>query len=183
MNDRIKQMVYAGLLTALAIIIPIQFGFLKIIIPPYFTATLAAHVPMMLSMLISPFVAVVVGIGSTIGFLIAGTPAPVVARAATHIVVGGVGAMIIMKNKSYVKAVAITAPIHGILEALITIPFVGFGPAAYIALIVTLVGAMVHHSVDSIIAYGIVKAVAKASHKSIYNVFGDFKNKRQYSSI
>ena len=68
MNNKIRQMVYAGLLTALAIIIPIQFGFLKIIIPP-FTATLAAHVPMMLAMLISPAVAIVVGIGSTIGFV------------------------------------------------------------------------------------------------------------------
>lgn len=29
MNIKIRQMVYAGLLTALAIIIPIQFGFLK----------------------------------------------------------------------------------------------------------------------------------------------------------
>lgn len=153
MNNKIKQMVYAGLLTALAIIIPIQFGFLRIVIPPYFTATLAAHVPMMLSMLISPFVAAVVGIGSTIGFLIAGTPAPVVARAATHIVVGYVGAMIIMKNKSYVKAIAITAPIHGILEALVTIPFVGFSVAVYPALIVTVVGAILHHSADSIIAY------------------------------
>ncbi|WP_297424406.1 ECF transporter S component [Clostridium sp.] len=180
MNNKIRQMVYAGLLTALAIIIPIQFGFLKIVIPPYFTATLAAHVPMMLSMLISPFVAVVVGIGSTIGFLIAGTPAPVVARAATHIVVGGVGALIIMKSKSYVKAVAITAPIHGILEALVTIPFVGFGPGVYIILITTVVGAMLHHSADSIIAYAIVKAVAKARNKSIYNVFGEFR-KQQYS--
>ncbi|EKQ53183.1 MULTISPECIES: hypothetical protein [unclassified Clostridium] len=182
MNNKIRQMVYAGLLTALAIIIPIQFGFLKIVIPPYFTATLAAHVPMMLSMLISPFVAVVVGIGSTIGFLIAGTPAPVVARAATHIVVGGVGALIIMKSKSYVKAVAITAPIHGILEALVTIPFVGFGPSVYIILITTVVGAMLHHSADSIIAYAIVKAVAKARNKSIYNVFGEFR-KQQYSCM
>ena len=68
MNNRIKEMTYAGLLTALAIIIPIQFGFLKIYIPP-FSATLTAHVPMMLSMFISPFAAIVVGIGSTLGFL------------------------------------------------------------------------------------------------------------------
>lgn len=180
MNDRIKQMVYAGLLTALAIIIPVQFGFLKIYIPP-FSATLAAHVPMMLSMLISPFVAVVVGIGSTLGFLISGMPAPVVARAATHIVVGYIGAKIIMKNKSYVKAVAITAPIHGLLEALVVIPFIGLN--VYQLLVVTAVGAILHHTADSIIAYGIVKAVAKASHKNIYNVFGDFKKKHRYSSI
>lgn len=88
MNNKVKQMVYAGLLTALAIIIPIQFSFLKIFVPPAFTATLAAHVPMMLSMLISPFVAVIVGIGSTLGFAITGLPIVVVARAATHIIVG-----------------------------------------------------------------------------------------------
>jgi niacin transporter len=178
MNNKIRQMVYAGLLTALAIIIPIEFGFLRIVIPPYFTATLAAHVPMMLSMLISPFVAVVVGIGSTIGFLIAGTPAPVVARAATHIIVGYVGAMIVMKNKSYIKAVAISAPIHGILEALVTIPFIGFGAAVYPVLAVTAIGAILHHSVDSVIAYAIVKAVARARKKSIYNVFGEFRTRQ-----
>jgi niacin transporter len=178
MNNKIRQMVYAGLLTALAIIIPIQFGILRIVIPPYYTATLAAHVPMMLSMLISPFVAIVVGIGSTLGFLMAGLPMPVVARAATHIIVGYVGAMIIMKNKSYVKAVVITAPMHGILEGLVTIPFVGFGPAVYISLAITVVGAMIHHAADSIIAYAIIRAVAKASKKNIYNVFGDFKTQQ-----
>ena len=172
MNNKIKQMVYAGLLTALAIIIPIQFGFLKIIIPP-FTATLAAHVPMMLAMLISPAVAIVVGIGSTIGFVISGTPAPVVARAATHIVVGYIGARIIMKNQSYTKAAIITAPIHGLLEMLVVIPFIGFN--VYQLLIVTAVGTILHHSVDSVIAYAIVKVVAKSRNKNIYNVFGEFK--------
>ncbi|MVX62151.1 ECF transporter S component [Clostridium chromiireducens] len=178
MNNKIKQMVYAGLLTALAILIPIQFGFLRIMIPP-FSATLASHVPMMLSMLISPFVAVVVGIGSTIGFLIAGMPAPIVARAATHIVVGYVGAYLIMKNQSYTKAVAITAPIHGILEALVVIPFVGLN--LFTLIVVTGIGTIVHHAVDSVIAYGIIRSVARASKKSIYNVFGDFKTKQQYS--
>lgn len=175
MNNKIKQMVYAGLLTALAIIIPIQFGFLRIVIPP-FTATLAAHVPMMLAMLISPIVAVVVGIGSTIGFLISGTPAPVVARAATHIVVGYIGARIIMKNQSYVKAATITAPIHGLLEALVVIPFIGLN--VYQLLVVTAIGTVLHHTVDSAISYAIVKAVAKARKKNIYNVFGDFKTRQ-----
>lgn len=171
MNNRIKEMTYAGLLTALAIIIPIQFGFLKIYIPP-FSATLTAHVPMMLSMFISPFAAIVVGIGSTLGFLISGMPMPVVARAATHIVVGYIGAKIIMQNKSYFKAAAITALIHGILEAVVVIPFVGFN--LYQLLIVTAIGGFLHHCVDSIIAYGIVKAVAKSKKKDIYNVFGQF---------
>lgn len=171
MNNKIKQMVYAGLLTALAIIIPIQFGFLKITIPP-FTATLAAHVPMMLSMLISPAVAIVVGIGSTLGFLISGVPMPVVVRAATHILVGYIGAKIIIKNQSYVKAAAITAPIHGILEMIVVIPFVGFN--LYQLLIITAVGGILHHCVDSVIAYVLVKAVARARRKNIYNVFCEF---------
>lgn len=172
MDNKIKQMAYAGLLTALAIIIPIQFGFLKIYIPP-FSATLAAHVPMMLAMLISPFVAVVVGIGSTIGFVISGTPAPVIARAATHIIVGYIGAKIIIKNKSYIKAAVITAPIHGLLEALVVIPFVGFD--VYQLLVVTAVGSILHHCADSVIAYVVVKAVAKARNKNIYEAFGDFQ--------
>lgn len=175
MNNKIRQMVYAGLLTALAIIIPIQFGFLRITIPP-FTATLAAHVPMMLSMLISPAVAVVVGIGSTLGFLISGTPMPIVARAATHIIVGYIGAKIIIKNKNYIKAAAITAPIHGILEMIVVIPFIGLN--LYQLLIITAVGTILHHCVDSIISYVLVKAIAKASKKDIYNVFGNFSTER-----
>lgn len=172
MNNKTRQMVYAGLLIALAIIIPIQFIFLRFNFGP-FTATLASHVPMMLAMLISPFVAVVVGIGSTMGFLMAGSDPVIVARAATHIVVGYVGAKIIMKNQSYIQAVTITAPLHGLLEALVVIPF--FGLNIYKLLVVVAVGTIIHHAVDSIIAYVTVKAVAKARHKNIYNVFGDFK--------
>lgn len=176
MNNKIRQMVYAGLLTALAIMIPIQFGFLRIFIPPAFSVTIAAHVPLMLSMLISPFVAVVVGIGSTIGFLISGMPAPVVARAATHIIVGYIGAKIIIRNKSYITAIIITAPIHGLLEMLVVIPILGIQFNR--VLLITAVVYILHHCVDSLIAYSIIKAVAKARNRDIYNVFGDFKTQQ-----
>ncbi|SFD37693.1 ECF transporter S component [Clostridium uliginosum] len=176
MNNKTKQMVYAALLTALAIIIPIQFGFLKIIIPP-FTATLAAHVPMMISMLISPMVAVVVGIGSTLGFLISGMPMPVVFRAATHILVGYIGAKIIIKDKNYLKAAALTAPIHGLAEMIVVIPFIGFN--VYKLLIVTAVGGILHHIVDSGISYILIKAMAKARKTDIYHVFGEFTHKEK----
>lgn len=175
MNNKTRQMVYAGLLTALAIIIPIQFIFLRFTFGP-FTATLVSHVPMILAMLISPFVAVVVGIGSTIGFLMAGSDPIIIARAATHIIVGYVGAKIIMKSQSYITAVTITAPIHGLLEAAIVIPF--FGLNIYKILVVVAVGTILHHAVDSTIAYVTVKAVAKARHKSIYNVFGDLETQQ-----
>ena len=81
-----------------------------------------------------------------------------------------------MKNQSYIKAVTITAPIHGLLEALVVIPFIGLN--IYQLLIVIAVGTILHHAVDSIIAYVTVKAVAKARHKNIYNVFGDFKTQQ-----
>ncbi|AOR24196.1 ECF transporter S component [Clostridium taeniosporum] len=171
MNNKIRKMVYTALLTALAIIIPIQFGFLRIVIPP-FTATLASHVPMMLSMLISPAVAIVVGIGSTLGFLISGLPMVVVFRAATHIIVGYVGAKIIMKNRNYMKATIITAPIHGIAEMIVVIPFIGLN--LFQLLIVTAVGTIIHHFIDSAIAYSLVKAMSKTKKTDIYHVFGDF---------
>lgn len=166
MNNRIKEMVYAGLLTALAIIIPTYFGFLRIFVPPAFSATIAAHVPMMIGMLISPFVAAVVGVGSTIGFAMSGLPAPVVARAATHIVVGFIGAEIIKKYSNYSMAAVVTAPIHGLLEMVVVIPFIGI--VLDWAMIVTLVGSIAHHFVDAIIAYVIIKAIANAKNKNIY---------------
>ena len=134
--------------------------------------------PMMLSMLISPFVAVIVGIGSTIGFVITGLPMPVVARAATHIAVGYIGAKIIIKNRSYVQAVLITGPIHGLLEMIVVIPFIGL--TVNWALVVTLVGSIMHHMVDGVIAYVIVKAVAKSRNKDIYDAFGEFTVQQAY---
>lgn len=173
MRSKTKQMVYAALLIAVAIIIPIQFSFLRIIIPP-FTATLASHVPMFIAMLISPMVAIVVGIGSALGFLLSGTvDFVVVCRAATHILVGYVGAMMILKKKNYAIATAVTAPIHGIAEALVVIPFVGFN--VFYLLVVVCVGTIIHHIVDSILSYVIIKGVSLASRKDIYSTFGEMK--------
>lgn len=168
MNNKTKEMVYASLLTALAIIIPIQFSFFKIYIPP-FSATLAAHVPMFISIMISPMVAVVTGIGSTLGFFIAGMPMPVVFRAATHIIVGYIGAKLIQKYKSYTKMTAITSVLHSGLETLVVIPFVGFD--LFQLLIVTFVGAFLHHIADAFISYGLLNAFAKVRNKKIYTIF------------
>ena len=100
MNNRTKKMVLAALLTAIAIIIPVQFGFLKIILGP-FSATLGSHIPTMIAMLISPMVAIIVGIGSALGFLM--TTSPVIAlRALMHAPVGYIGAKIVQKDKNFV---------------------------------------------------------------------------------
>lgn len=152
----IRKLTYAGLLTALAIVIPLTFGFLKIQAGP-FSATLAAHVPLFIAMLLGPFAAVMVGAGSALGFLVS-APAVVAARAFMHTFVGLAGALLIKKGVSFSKVVLITAPIHAILEAIAVIPF---GFTMYKVLVVVGVGSFLHHMVDGIIAFALVKALAK----------------------
>lgn len=170
-NNKVRELVFAALLVAFAIIIPVQFGFLKIFIPPFFTATITFHVPMFLAMLISPMVAVFVGLGSGLGLFLAGLPFPIVLRGLTHILVGVIGAKIVAKDKNFKKAILITGPIHGILEALVMIPFVGIN--VYQILIVVGLGTFIHHYIDAAIAYTLAKAVAKSRRKDIYTTFND----------
>ena len=159
MKTNVRKMTYAALLTALAIIIPISFGFLKIQIPP-FSATLAAHVPMFISMLLGPWVAVTVGLGSALGFLITSGQI-IAARAFMHVFVGLAGAVLIKKKVPLTKVIAITAPIHGALEALAVIPF---GFTVYKILVVIGVGTVLHHIVDGVIALVLIKTLSKATN-------------------
>jgi len=150
---------YGAILTALSIMIPIAFGgVLGIYIPP-FSATLASHVPLMLGMLISPAIAAAIGFASAVGFLIRlGNPV-IAARAATHIVVGLSGALMIKRRTPFWLALLLTAPIHGLLEALVVIPF-GFD--LYRAGVVVGVGTMLHHLIDSLIALSVVPLLRAA---------------------
>ncbi len=161
----IKMLTYSSLLIAFAIIIPIQFRFLRIEIGP-FSATLMSHLPMFLSMMISPFSAVIVGIGSTLGFFIAGSAPWIVARAATHIVVGCVGGEAFKKGMSFPKVMAITAPIHGSLELLAVLPWYGFD--LYKLLVVVAVGTILHHFVDGTITYALSEALSRFTGKKFY---------------
>lgn len=152
----IKKLTYAGLLTALAIIIPTAFGFLKIQLGP-FSATLASHVPMFLSMFLGPVPAVMVGIGSVVGFLIT-SPAVIAARAASHIFVGFLGAVLLKRGVSFKKVVALTAPVHAILEAIFVIPF---GFTMFKVLVVVGLGTFAHHIVDGIIAFTLITMLSR----------------------
>lgn len=153
----IKKLTYSALLTALAIVIPLAFGFLKVIIGP-FSATLASHVPMFLAMFLGPFAAAMVGIGSGLGFLMS-APAVVAARAFMHTFVGLAGAILLKKGVSFGKVIAITAPIHALLEALVVIPF---GFTMFKVLVVVGVGTFAHHIVDGVIAFALVKTLSKS---------------------
>jgi len=150
---KIKELVYGALLTALALAIPLMFGgYLRIYIPP-FSATLASHVPSLIAMVISPLVAGLVGIGSTLGFLVILGPT-IAARAAMHIIFGVIGALWIKKGNSIISAYLLTIPIHALGEALVVIPF---GFSLYKAGVVIGVGTVLHHAVDAMIALAVVR--------------------------
>jgi len=173
-------MTIAALLTALSILIPTVFTFLRVPgplfplpLPPGVTATLTVHTPIMVAMFISPFSAVFVAIGSAIGFAITGLPPVVTARAATHVVFAIVGAFMIQKiqGNMWVKLTIVglvTMILHAVMEALVVIPvlfIVTENPdptliyaTAYTAGIVT----MIHHIVDFVITIGVVSALSKA---------------------
>lgn len=161
MKNSVKKLTYGALLTALAIIIPVCFGVLKIQLGP-FTATIGAHVPVFFSMLFGPYIAIVVALGSAFGFLIT-SPLVVAARALMHVFVASLGAILIKRGMSLKKAILVTAPLHGLLEAVAVIPF---GFTVYKILVVVGIGSMLHHIADGIVFLIIVEAMKKTGIKS-----------------
>lgn len=146
----------AAVFAALAIAIPFIFqGTLQIYIPGIqYSATLASHVPIMLSTLFGPVVAAFVGAASAIGFSVT-LGAVVGARAATHIIWGVAVAIAIKKGMSYPKALFIIGlPMHALLEGLVVIPFgVPWEGGLFV-----MAGAAIQHVIDSIISIIVVKA-------------------------
>lgn len=146
----------AAIFAALAIAIPFIFaGTLQIYIPGIqYSATLASHVPIMLSTLFGPIVTAFVGAASSIGFF--ATLGPVVgARAATHIIWGVAVALAIKKGMSFPKAIFIIGlPLHAILEGLVVIAF----GVPWQASLITVGGTALQHTIDAIIAIIVVKA-------------------------
>lgn len=146
------------LLTALALIIPLVFTFLRVTVPP-FTATLAAHVPSMLAMFISPPVAVLVSLGSVIGFLIATGPV-IAARAFIHVIFGWVGAKAWQRGAPAWMVMLITLPVHAVGEMVAVVPF---GYDMYRAGVVVGVGTALHHVVDAAITLAVVGILTSAN--------------------
>lgn len=150
------QLALGSVLTALALAIPLFFrGTLQFVLPAVgYSATLASHVPVMLSIVAGPAVAAMVGGASTIGFF--ATLGPIVAaRAATHILFGVAAAVAVSRGMSFTKALFYVAlPLHAIPEALVVVPF----GVPWAGALINLVGATVHHIADSIISIIILRA-------------------------
>lgn len=158
---KVREMVIGGLLTALALMIPLAFGgVLGITVPP-FSATLASHLPLMLAMTISPLTALMVGLGSALGFLIKLGPI-IGARAFMHVIVGLAGAFYYKRTRSLIGSLIFTLPIHAISEALIVLPF---GFSLQKAGVVVGLGTALHHIADSFITVFVFKALNAVGFK------------------
>ena len=148
----------AAVLASLSLAIPIFFrGTLQIVIPGIgYSATLASHVPVMLSALFGPLVAVIVSAASALGFF--GILGPIVgSRASTHIVWAVAMAVAVKKGMSFPKALSLVGlPIHGLLEGLVVLPF----GVPWQGALINVAGASIHHGIDSIISIAVFKAVS-----------------------
>ena len=153
---RSKDIALAAVFAALALAIPLLFrGSLQIVIPGVgYSATLASHVPVMLSIVLGPTVAAFVATASTVGFFM--TLGPVVAaRAATHIVWGIISAFAVKRGLSILWVLFLIAlPIHAVGEGLVVMAF----GIPWEGALINIVGTAIHHIIDSIISIIILKA-------------------------
>lgn len=173
-----KDIAIAALLTALSILIPLLMPF-KIVLEPIFSATLASHVPGILSMFVGPFAVVGTAIGSAIGFSICGLGPWVAARAFLHLLFGLIGYKMLQKNYNILLIVVMTGITHALSEmlvGLISLPFIATpNSGALFYIIVTIgLGTLIHHLIDfavSLIVLGALKSAKLISGSVNYKTF------------
>lgn len=155
----IKSITIAGLLTALAIVIPLFMP--KLPVPQPFSVTPASHLAVILAMFVSPFTVVCTVIGSTIAFF--AVLGPVVAmRAFSHILFAVVGCYLLKKRYNLILTIAITAVLHALGEVVVVFIFSLFGMAestVYFMWGVTGGITVFHHCFDFAIAMIVYKAL------------------------
>ncbi len=184
-SQKIHTMALSALLIAVGVVIP-MFMPIKIVIPPA-SFTLASHVATIVAMLVSPFVAITVALGTTVGFLLGGFPIAVVLRALSHVVWAAFGSWylkghpdLFQSGKRTVLFILFIGILHAVCEVLIILPlyFSHSLPEAnytqgFLYSIFTLVGigTVIHSSIDFVISLAVWKVLVKSnSVASISNV-------------
>lgn len=158
LKTRTVDLAFGAVMAALALVIPLAFRGtpLQINIPALgYSATLASHVPEMLSILAGAIMAFAVGLASALGFLV--TLSPVVGlRAFTHGIWGALSSMGYRRGWSFLQVMIVIAlPIHALGEGLAVMVF-GFPLQAQI---VVIVGTAIHHLIDLAISLVILRIV------------------------
>ena len=157
-----KSLAYAAILIAFGILIPLIMP-VKLVIGPA-SYTLGSHVPIFLALFLSLPIAILVALGTTIGFLLAGFPIVIVLRALSHLGFVLVAGLLLKKNPRVLEkaisrglfALGINV-IHGIAEFII-VYILTVGPAtesSYVWSLLGLVGlgTLVHGMVDFYLAF------------------------------
>ena len=176
----VRELTLSSLLIAMGIIIPLVMP--RITIGPA-SFTLASHVPIFIAMFFSPGVAIAVGIGTSLGFLLSATPI-IAFRAFSHIIFAVVGAMYLEKHPSIVltqkKFILCNgrfqlfnlgiAGIHSSVELLVVSLFYTMGnlPDTYYTegfmysiFLLMGVGGLVHSLIDYSLAYYVCYALSQ----------------------
>ena len=166
-NYTIYRLVLAALLVAIGIIIPMTFPKITL---PLMSFTLASHVAIFLAIFLSPSTAVIVSLGTTLGFFLSGLPLEVTLRALSHVVFALVASIWIKKRPTTLQHKGeatvfciVTNLIHAVMELIvISALFLGgfqrvvanFSEAGYLAIFLLVgVGTLVHGSIDFIISF------------------------------
>ncbi|MDR1953805.1 MAG: hypothetical protein LBQ21_04935 [Clostridiales Family XIII bacterium] len=165
-----QRLTAAALLIAIGILIPMVSP-LKVVLEPA-SFTLASHVAIFLAMMIDPAVAIVVTIGTFIGFFL-NFPLVIALRAASHIIFAIVGSFYLRAHSNTLTSLRKThvfsfciAVIHAVCEVAVVFGFYFNGDmAAYtsVRMVILLIGlgSIVHSMVDFEIAYVIYRALRK----------------------
>lgn len=166
-----KKLVITALLIALGVIIPAIS--IPIIPDPAVSATLAAHVPVIVAMFISPSVTILTSIGTAVGFALKGYPIIVVMRALTHIIFALIGSLMLRRaHGKQFKASWLTILLTYIVTMLLHTGaelvsiFLITPDAVHMA-----VGAgifMLHHTIDFAISLVIVQALKSVKGIDIF---------------
>ncbi len=158
-RSNIKSITIAGLLTALAIVIPLFMP--KLPVPQPFSVTPASHLPVILAMFVSPFTVVCTVIGSSIAFFI--TLGPIVAlRAFSHLLFALVGCYLLKRKYNLFLVILATALLHAFGEIIVVLAFSMFGMAeatAYFLWGVTGGITLLHHCFDFFLTMIVYKAL------------------------
>ena len=169
----IFQLTASAILIALGILIPMVAP--RVVIGPA-SFTLASHVVIFIAMFISPKVAVVVTLGTTLGFFIGGFPLVIVFRAASHLIWAWPGAVYLSRidtfNISPVKLrifSLIIGLVHGVGEVIaVSIFFFGTGFPEHMTILWILgfigLGTVIHSMVDLEIANVVRLVLQKQRH-------------------
>ena len=165
-----QRMTITALLIAVGLLIPL-ISPLKIVLEPA-SFTLASHVAIFIAMMLDPAIAVVVALGTTLGFFLT-FPLVVALRALSHLVFAIVGSLYLRKYPDTLMSLKkvhifsfLIAIIHAICEVAVVFAFyfggkmAGYSSVNMILLLIGL-GTVVHSMVDFEIAYAIYRPLLK----------------------